>query len=120
MALNECECGCGDAHHGGAKNAWSVRLETILDHVSSTSGRAVEPPHAQTAAVTAEDAGAAPSFFISLDAVALPSGVAELDGRLQLIISPAGVVSEPRLHVSSDRCESPAINTQITFNSEFD
>ena len=114
MALNECGCGCGD-DHGGAKDSWSVRLATIVDHVSTTgpgwrAAAAAEPPRAQTAALTAEG-GAAPRFFISLDAMALPSGVTELDGRLQLIISPAGTVTEPRLHLSSDRCErSPAVN----------
>eukprot|EP01052_Picozoa_sp_SAG31_P000164 SAG31_NODE_5_length_43735_cov_42.922266_20_plen_124_part_00 len=102
MALNECACGCD----GRAKpKDWSARLATIVEHVASARAE----PCAQAAAATAEPSKdrAAPSFFVSLDAAALPSGMTALDGRLQLIISPAGAVQkEPRLHVSSDRCKN--------------
>lgn len=106
MALNECGCGCNGAHKGQSQAEWTTRLANIVDHVAPARTQAalgVATPGAGT--LSEPVVGAAPGFAICLDAAALPPGATVLDGRLSLIICPAGAVAEPRLHVSSDRCE---------------
>ena len=110
--LTGCGCGCGDESTPTAgQRDWAARLAAVVDHVAPArlvAQQSLPGLPAGPAAAAAERAAdrAAPGFSVSLDAAALPAGADALDGRLQLIISPAGAVSEPRLHVSSDRCET--------------
>lgn len=108
MALNECSCGCDGPHDGTSQAEWASRLANIVDHVAPARA---QPVQAETTSTQGAEptSGAAPGFSICLDAVALPPDTSALDGRLSLIISPAGVVPEPRLHVASDRCECDGV-----------
>ena len=109
MALNECSCGCDGPHDGRSQAKWASRLANIVDHVAPARA---QPAHAETTPTQGAEepaSGVAPGISICLDAVALPPDTAALDGRLSLIISPAGAVPEPRLHVASDRCECDAV-----------
>jgi hypothetical protein len=84
-------CGC----EGGGPD-WAARMTVITSHLANPSPVSPEPERATEL-----------DFAITFPA--LPEGKTELDGRLLLLIAPAGSDSQPRFMVSADGLDTAQV-----------
>ena len=89
--------GCCSGCQGGPD--WELRMAVITNHITNPAGA----PSATASLAAAE----AVEFAVTFPT--LPPGAHHLDGRLLLLIAPAGSASEPRFMVSSDGLDTAQV-----------